>query len=76
MNAPRFTSASTFDTSKGSGPDDLHPFMLQVLADFLAEPITALCNKSLQSAEVPDFQKGGLGGRGLLLRCEFNFCFV
>ncbi len=59
MKAPHFTSAtvhkelSTLDTAKGSGPDDLHPFMLQILADFLAEPITALYKKSLQSGEVP-----------------------
>ncbi len=59
MNAPRFTSAavhkelSTLDTAKGSGPDDLHPFMLQILTDFRAEPITALYNNSLQSGEVP-----------------------
>ncbi len=64
MNAPRFTSAavhkelSTLDNAKGSGPDDLHPLMLQILADFLAEPITALYNKSLQSGEVPqDWRK-------------------
>ncbi len=64
MNAPRFTSAavhkelSTLDTAKGSGPDDLHPFMLQILADFLAEPIVALYNKSLQSGVVPqDWRK-------------------
>ncbi len=32
--------------------------MLQILADFLAEPITALYNKSLQSGEVPqDWRK-------------------
>ncbi len=32
--------------------------MLQFLADFLAEPITALYNKSLQSGEVPqDWRK-------------------
>ncbi len=59
MNAPRFTPGavhkelSPFDTAKGSGPDDLHPFMLQNLADCLAEPNTALCNKYLQSGEVP-----------------------
>ncbi len=58
MNAPSFTSSgvhkelSTLDTAKGSGPDDLHLFMLQILADFLAEPITALYNESLQSGEV------------------------
>ncbi len=48
----------TLDTAKGSGPDDLHSFMLQILADFLVEPITALYNKSLQSGEVPqDWRK-------------------
>ncbi len=64
MNAPRFTPAavhkelSTLDTAKGSGPDDLHPFMLQILADLLAKHITALYNKSLQSGEVPqDWRK-------------------
>ncbi len=92
MNAPRFTSAavhkelSTLDTAKSSDPDDFHPFMLQILADFLAEPITALYNKSLQSGEVPQdwrkaiicpiFKKRGPGGRGQLPPCEFNFCFV
>ncbi len=59
MNAPRFTPAAvhkelfTLDTAKGSGPDDLHPFMLQILTDFLAEPITALYNTTLQAGEVP-----------------------
>ncbi len=64
MNGPRFTPAavrkelSTLDTAKGSGPDDLHPFMFQILADFLAEAFTALYNKSLQSGEVPqDWRK-------------------
>ncbi len=48
MNAPHFTPAavhkelSTLDIAKGSDLDDLHPFMLQILADFLAEPITVL----------------------------------
>ncbi len=64
MNARRFTPAtlhkelSTLDTAKGSGPDNLHPFMSQIVADFLAEPITALYSKSLQSGEVPqDWRK-------------------
>ncbi len=64
MNAPHFTSVavhkelSTLDTAIGSGPDDLHPFMLQILADFLLETINALYNKSLQSGEVPqDWRK-------------------
>ncbi len=59
MNAPHFTLAavhkelSTLDTTKGYGPDDRHYFMLQMLAGFLAELITTLYNKSLQSGEVP-----------------------
>ncbi len=63
MNDPRFKSAalhkelSTLDTAKGSGSDDHHPLKLQILADFLAKPITALNNKSPQSGEVPHFQK-------------------
>ncbi len=56
MNAQHFTPAAVhkqLSTVKGSGPDVLHPFMLQILADFLAELINALYNKSLMSAEVP-----------------------
>ncbi len=59
MNASRFTSAavhkelSPLGTAKGYGPDDFHSFMLQILADVLAEPITALYNKFLQSGESP-----------------------
>ncbi len=58
MNAPRFTLAAvhkehyTLDTARGSGPDDIHPFMLQILADFLTEPITSLFHKPLSSGEV------------------------
>ncbi len=77
-NVPHFTQAAVYkglsilDTAKGPGPDQLHLFMLQILADLLAEPITALFNKSLQSGEVsqgghktiicPIFKKGDLRG--------------
>ncbi len=53
MKAPHFAQAavhkelSTLDAAKGSGPENLHPLMAQVLADSLAEPITAQFNKSL-----------------------------
>ncbi len=59
MNVRRLTSAAvhkelpTLDTAKGSSPDNFHLVMLRILADFLAKPITALYNKSLQSGEVP-----------------------
>ncbi len=91
INAPCFTPAvvhkelSTLDTAKGAGPDDLHPFMLQILADFLAEPITALYNKSLQSGEVPhDWRKAiicpifkkGDPEDAANNRSVSNFCFV
>ncbi len=77
MNAPHFTAAavhkelSTLHTTKGCGPDDLPPFMLQIQAGFLAEPITTLYNKSLQRGK-----KGGFGGRGQLPPCGFNFRFI
>ncbi len=85
VNALIFCELSTLYTAKGSGPDDLHPFMLQILADFLAKPITTVYKKSpewrgppglAQGNHLPDFQKGGPGGRGQLALCEFNFCFA
>ncbi len=64
MNAPHFTPAaihkelSTLDTTKGAGPDQLHLFILQILANFLAESITALYKKSLRRGEIPqDWRK-------------------
>ncbi len=54
MNAPHLsqvavhTELSTLDTAKSPGPDQLHPFMLRILADFLAEHISTLFNNSLQ----------------------------
>ncbi len=64
MNAPHFTEAvvhkklSTVDTAKGPGSDQLHLFMLQVLADLSAETISAQPNKSIQSGDVPqDWRK-------------------
>ncbi len=59
MNVPHFTLApphkdlSILDTGKCSDLDDLHSFMLQILVDFLAQPITSLHNKSPQSGKVP-----------------------
>ncbi len=59
--------------------------MLEFLAEFLAEFITALYNKSLQSGEAPqDWRKTiistifnkGPGGCGQLPPCEFNFCYM
>ncbi len=85
INTPLFTPAavhkelSTLDTAKGSSPDDLHSFMLQILADFLAEPITTLYNKSPRIGERQSsarISKGGAVGRGQLPPCEYNFCLV
>ncbi len=58
MYGPHFTQAAlhkelyTLDTAKGRGPDHFNPFLFPILADFLAEPISALFDKSLQSEEV------------------------
>ncbi len=44
VNAPHFTQVavhkaiSTLDAAYGLSPADLHPFTLQILADFLVEP--------------------------------------
>ncbi len=91
INVPHLTPAvvhtelSTFYMVEASGPDDLHPFMLPILADFLAEPFSVLNNKSLQSGEVPQdwrkaivcpvFKKGTRRMEPLPL-CGVNFCFV
>ncbi len=60
MNAPYFTPAaahkelSILDTVKDCGLDDLHPIMCQILADFLANPITALYNNTVEKSRSID----------------------
>ncbi len=58
---------------KCPGPDQLHPFMSQILAAFLAEPLSP---GLAQNNHVPDFQKGGSRGCGQLRPCEQNFSFM
>ncbi len=55
---------AALNSDKSSGADD--PFMLQIPADFLEEPIKV---KPIQG--LPDFEEGGPGGRGQLTPCEF-----
>ena len=39
--------------TKAAGPDEIHPAILRPIAGVLAEPMTALFNKSLQTASLP-----------------------
>ncbi len=75
MGIPIFTlclvhrELSTLDTSKSSGPDQLHPKLRKWLATFLAGPLADLFNNSFATAVVPGdweaavicpiFKKGG-----------------
>ncbi len=59
MPVPQFSTPvvhkefSSLDTSKGAGPDDIHPQILRWLADFLAEPLSKLFPNSITTAMVP-----------------------
>ncbi len=44
---------SSLDTSKGAGPDVIHPQKVRRLADILAEPLSKLFADSLTTAVVP-----------------------
>ncbi len=59
----------TLNTAKDSGPDQLYPLMLQILAAFLEDTISAL----LKVIICPIFKKGGPRGGGQLPAHEFNF---
>ncbi len=39
---------------KGAGPDSLLPRFLKILAPYIAEPLAALFNHSLASADIPE----------------------
>lgn len=41
------------DVTKSPGPDNLHPLILKNLADIIAEPLTAIFNKSLSEGKLP-----------------------
>lgn len=52
-----FETLSKLDPKKPPGPDGLDPFFLKAAAPIIAEPITYLCNLSIQSAELPSAWK-------------------
>ena len=47
-------------TDKSCGPDEIHPYLLKVLADSMATPLTMIYNTSLQSGTVPAIWKEGV----------------
>ena len=47
-------------TQKSSGPDDVHPYLLNHLADTMSIPLTIIYNISLQTRKVPSIWKQGV----------------
>ncbi len=48
------TILRSLDQHKSSGPDELHPKILKILASFIAKPMAHLFNLSLASGQVPN----------------------
>ena len=42
------------DCHKSMGPDGLHPWVLRALAGVISEPLSAICQRSWLSGEVPE----------------------
>ena len=51
---------SKLRTDKSCGPDDVHPFILNHLADIMAIPLTLIFNNSIKSGIVPEIWKEGI----------------
>ncbi len=57
--APQFSipvahrELSSLDISKGTRPDDIHPQIVRVLPNFLADPLSKLFANSLATPVVP-----------------------
>ncbi len=48
------TILRSLDEHKSSGPDELHPKILKILAPFIAKPLAHLFNLSLATGQVPN----------------------
>ena len=47
------------DLSKATGTDNIGPRLLKLLASYISESITHICNKSIQNSEFPEKWKEG-----------------
>lgn len=47
--------------NKPAGPDQLDPYFLKLVADFIAEPLTYIFNLSLLNNEIPAIWKSAYG---------------
>ena len=56
------TALRRLDINKGAGPDGLHPKILRLLAEFLADPLTRLFNLTLTTANIPYDWKNAIVG--------------
>ena len=44
---------SKLNTTKASGPDGIHPYILSTFCDYLCKPLCLIYNQSLQSGQLP-----------------------
>ena len=51
---------SKLRTDKSCGPDKVHPFLLNKLADKFAEPLSIIFNNSIKKGQVPKIWKQGI----------------
>ena len=51
---------SKLRTDKSCGPDEVHPFLLNKLADKFAEPLSIIFNNSIKTGQVPKIWKEGI----------------
>ena len=53
-NAMVYNKLKDLDPNKSFGPDEIHPKMLIEIADYVAEPLAIIMNKTLENGTLPD----------------------